>query len=207
MLALLAPSRRAPHAKTPRSIALYLERLEDRLSPSGMEMISLYATYQPNREVILRGQLTGPSGPLANQTVNLGGVVNSTATTDAQGYYSTTLTVSQLGQVTATSADGQSNTAATTLAAGSPTISRFSAIPQGGGLWLFTGQVMGAPVQGEVIRFDGLTALADKTCNVNMDGSFSYCCYVANGQGGVAVAEAVDWWGDTSNDATATVVC
>jgi hypothetical protein len=175
-------------------------------SPS--ETLSLYVIYNPNKEVTLSGSLLSQSGAVANQTINFGGAVSGTATTNSQGQYSVTLKASQLGQVTAASADGLSNTAQAMLMAGmAPTITNFSAVPEGGGLWLFTGQVTGAPTQGEVINFDGLTALAGKSCNVNPNGTFSYYCYIPSGQGGLAVADAVDWWGDTSSDATTTVVC
>lgn len=201
MLALLARSRRAP-----RSIRPHLEQLEDRLSPAVMEMLSLNVAYLPNKEVTLSGSLFSQSGAVANQTINLGGVVSGTATTNAQGAYSVTLPVSKLGQVTAASADGLSGTMNATLVGGTPTINGFSAVPQGGGVWLFSGYVTGAPTQGEVIHFDGLTALADKSCNVNPDGSFSYYCRVFAGQGGIATAEATDWWGDTSSTVTKVVV-
>jgi len=208
MFALLGRSRSGPHSMAPRSVRPQLERLEDRLSPSSMtEMLCLTVTYQPNQQVTLSGQLYNPNGSSGGQTIDFGGAVSGTATTNSQGQYSVTLKASQLGQVTAVSADGLSNTAQATLVSGTPTISNFSAVPEGGGLWLFTGQVSGAPTQGEVIQFDGLTALAGKSCNVNSDGMFSYYCYVPSGQGGVAVADAVDWWGDTSSDATTAVVC
>jgi len=207
MLSLLARSRRAAAPVAPRLIRLHLEPLEDRLSPSGMEMLYMSVAYNPNKEVTLSGSLMTQTGPVANQAINFGGAVSGTTTTNSQGQYSVTLKATQLGQVTGVSADGLSNTAQLMLVGGAPVINNFTAICQGGGLWTFTGKVSGAPMQGEVIHFDGLNALVGKTCDVNPDGTFTLSTYISNGQGGVAIADAVDWWGDTSSDATTTVVC
>ena len=155
-------------------------------------------TYVQNKQVTLTGSLSSSSGPVTNQSINFGGVVKGTATTNAQGNYSVTLKASALGQVTATSADGLSNQATSTLVGGTPKINNFTAMPEGGGLWEFSGNVTGAPAQGEVINFGGIVALDNVTRNVQPDGTFAYFTNVGTGQGGVATAEAVDWWGDTS---------
>jgi hypothetical protein len=201
----------APRIRKPlrRSTTLFVERLEDRLSPSSAatEALSMNVTYDPNKQVTLTGTLMNGSGAIANQTINFGGVVNGTATTNSQGAYSVTLSVSALGQVTAASADGQSNTASATLAGGSPVVNNFDAMPEGSGLWCFTGSVTGAPAQGEVVNFGGIPALVGKSVNVNADGSFCYYAIVNSGQGGTATAQAVDWWGDTSPVAADLVNC
>jgi hypothetical protein len=161
-------------------------------------MVSVNVTYAANKQVILSGNLMVQSGSNANQTINLGGAVSGTATTDSQGNYSVTLTASQLGQVTAASADGLSNTATATLMNGTPSIMSFNAIAEGGGVWEFTGTVMGAPTQGEVVNLGGIPALNNESVNVNPDGSFTVFATVTSGNGGTATAQAVDWWGDTS---------
>ncbi|HWG44888.1 MAG TPA: hypothetical protein VN688_19095 [Gemmataceae bacterium] len=201
-----------------RTVSLRLERLEDRLSPSGLgfslpppnptlpsETVTMNVTYDPNKQVTLTGQLSNSMGAIANQTINFGGAVNGTATTDAQGNYSVTLTASQLGQVTAASSDGKSNTATATLASQVPTISSFTATCEGNSVWEFEGTVTGAPTQGEVVNLGGIPALDDVTVNVNPDGTFYVFATVSAGNGGAASAEAVDWWGDTSELATTSV--
>lgn len=217
MLGLLhrAPRTRKPLA--PRLTSLFLERLEDRLSPSTVvgppvppppgETVSLNVTYEQNKQVVLSGQLSNASGPVTNEGINFGGSVNGTATTDSQGNYSVTLTATSLGVVTAASADGLSNTAQYTLVGGSPMISNFNAQPLGGGLWEFSGSVSGAPTQGEVVNFGGINALQGQSVSVNADGSFDFYAIVNTGQGGTATAEAVDWWGDTSPVAMDVVNC
>jgi hypothetical protein len=159
-------------------------------------------TYIPNKQVTLSGHLTSSNN--AGQLIQFSGVVNGTTTTDFQGNYSATLNVSQLGQATAREANGQSNPCTAMLVSQIPNIT-FMATAQGNGVWLFSGTVAGAPTQGEVVNFGGITPLAGQSTNVNPDGTFDFYCTVASGQGGIATAQAVDWWGDTSLEATASV--
>lgn len=219
MLGLLHRAARTRKPVARRSTNLFLERLEDRLAPSTGEPgppppplppppgenLSLNVTYQQNRQVILSGQLTNAAGPVANEGINFSGAVNGSTTTNGQGGYSITLTATALGQVNAVSADGLSNTAQYTLVGGSPVVNNFDAMPEGGGLWEFSGTVTGAPTQGEVVNFGGIPALNGQSVSVNSDGSFSF--YAIVNSGGTATAEAVDWWGDTSPIATDYVNC
>jgi hypothetical protein len=167
----------------------------------------MHVTYDPNRQVTLSGSLSSSSGPIANQTISFGGVFSGTTTTNAQGNYSIKLTAESLGQVTASCANGLSNTARSTLVDGKPTINNFAAVSLGGGMWEFTGTVTGAPSQGEVVNFGILPALQGEHVNVNQNGSFTLYCYIPSGQGGTASATAVDWWGDTSAVSGAYVNC
>jgi hypothetical protein len=169
--------------------------------------LTLAVTYDAGKQVTLSGQLTNSSGPVASETINFTGVVSGTATTNSQGLYRVTLPVSSLGNVTANSADGLSNPAQYTLVGGTPVVNNFMATSEGGGVWLFTGTVTGAPVQGEVVDFGGINALKNQHVTVNADGTFSFYATVASGQGGYASAEAVDWWGDTSNEVYTDVTC
>lgn len=202
MFGLLTRSPRPRKTALRRSVCLTLERLEDRLSPTTMDGLSMTVTYDPNRQVTLSGHLASPSN--AGQVIQFGGVVNGSTITDAQGNYSATLKVAQLGQVTAVEANGQSNTVTAMLVSQIPNIT-FTATPAGNGLWLFSGTVTGAPTQGEVVNFGGITPLLGQSTTVNADGTFSFTCIVAHDQGGMATAQAVDWWGDESPMATASV--
>src|SRR5579875_2513699 len=176
MFGLLTRSLRARKPLARRTTTLSLERLEDRLSPSGAgsESIYLSVTYLPGKEATFSGQLTNKSVPVPNATINLTGVVKASATTNAQGYYSITLSIPQLGTENAVSADGQSNTALAILKGGSPSISNFTAVAEGNGLWLFSGTVTGAPTQGEVVNFGGITPLQGQSTSVKSDGTFSF---------------------------------
>ncbi len=202
MFGLLTRSPQTRNAALRRSVRLTLERLEDRLSPTTMDGLTMNVTYVPNKEVTLSGHLTSPNN--VGQLIQFGGVVNGTTTTDSLGNYSATLKVSQLGQATAVEANGQSNTCTAALVSQMPNIT-FTATPAANGLWLFSGTVTGAPTQGEVVNFGGITPLAGQSTTVNPDGTFSFTCTVPPGQGGMATAQAVDWWGDASPVATASV--
>jgi hypothetical protein len=178
--------------------------LESRLSPSSVgalpENLTLSVTYLPNKQVTLSGQLTGTSTP-GGECINLMGAVEGTAVTNAQGYYSVTLTAQSLGQVSAATADGLSNTATAMLVSAASTLSNFVATQEGPGLWLFTGNVNGAPTQGMMINFAGLQSMQGQSISVNPDGSFAFYFQVPAGQNGIVSAQAIDWWGDTSNTA------
>lgn len=211
MFGLLTRSPRIRKPHTRRSTTLYLERLEDRLAPttaSSTESLTLNVTYLQDKRATFSGQLTDVSGsPVANQTINLTGVINATATTNSHGGFSITLAIPKLGGESASSADGRSNTPQVTLAGGNPVIDDFTAIAEGNGLWLFSGKVTGAPTQGEVVNFGGITPLQSQSTKVNSDGTFDFYAIVPSGEGGWASAEAVDWWGETSETAATFVNC
>lgn len=214
LLTRTSPSRKPLARRTTRTLSL--ERLEDRLSPSGgggggtapvgsvappPETITLSVVYDPNRQATFSGQLTNQFGPVADQTINLTGVVNATASTNGQGAFDVTLSIPKLGTEHAASANGQCNTARFTLVAGNPTISNFTAVSEGSGMWLLSGTVSGAPTQGEAVNFGGITALQGQSTGVNSNGTFEFYAIINSGQGGWASAQAVDWWGDTSQTA------
>jgi hypothetical protein len=201
MFGLLARSPRTRKLVARPTTTLFLERLEDRLSPSAAlptETVSLGVQYLPDKEVVFTGKLTNPFGSVSNQTIDLTGVVKATAITNGLGNFIITLSIPQLGTEYAASADGHSNTAQVTLAGGKPTISNFAAVAEGGGMWLFEGKVSGVCQEGEVINFGGITALQGQSTTPNQGGIFEFYAIVKSGQGGWATAEAVDWWGDTS---------
>ncbi len=200
MFGLLTRSPRTRKPSAGHTTTLHLERLEDRLSPSGVgsEAITMNVTYLPGKQATFSGQLTYTGNPVANATIKLSGVVTASTTTNAQGNYSITLSIPQLGAEYAASADGLSNTALCTLQGGSPSISDFTATAEGNGLWLLTGTVTGAPTQGEVVNFGGITPLQGQSTTVKSDGTFSFYVIIPAGEGGPASAQAVDWWGDTS---------
>ncbi len=207
MFCLRTRSARSRKPVTARSVTPFLESLEDRICPTfgpPAEVLTLAVTYDPNQQVTLTGQLTKAGNPIGNETINFGGAVNGSVTTDSQGGYNITLTALQLGQLTAASADGRSSASAT-LVNGTPAISDFNATCEDGNTWEFTGSVSGAPMQGEVVNLGGIPALNNVQVNVNPDGTFCVLANVSSGNGGIATAQAVDWWGDTSDVAETSV--
>jgi len=208
MFGLFTRSSRPRKRPARRTTTLSLERLEDRLTPSGTgECITLSVVYQSDKIATFQGTLTNPCKPYPGQTVNLTGAVNTGAATNAQGVFSVTVQVSKLGTVYAGSADGKSNTAKCTLVGGSPVVGNFKAVSVGSGMWLFSGSVTGAPKQGEMVGCGGITPLQGQKCLVNSDGTFAFYAMVPCREGGWADAEAIDWWGDTSEVAIAFVNC
>lgn len=204
MFGLLTRSCRSRKALAHRTTMLCLERLEDRLSPSGAvsDSLSMAVTYLQGKQATFYGQLSSPSGPIANATITLSGLVNATTSTNSQGNYSITLSIPKLGTEDAVSSDPKANEGLCEVVGGSPTISNFDAVAEGNGLWLFSGTVTGAPTQGEVVNFGGITPLEGQSTAVNSDGTFDFYAIVPTGEGGWASAQAVDWWGDTSQIAT-----
>ena len=200
MFGLLTRSPRSRKPLARRTASLCLERLEDRLSPSvaAGETLTMSVTYLQGRQATFSGQLFNQSGPIANEGINLSGVVTASTTTNSQGNYSITLAIPQLGAEDAVSADGKSTIAVAVLQGGSPSISNFTAVAEGNGLWLLSGTVSGAPTQGEVVNFGGITPLQGQSTTVNSDGTFDFYAMIPSGEGGLATAQAVDWWGDTS---------
>lgn len=221
MFALLSRASRTRKPSTRHTPNLFLERLEDRLSPASvnpgpipplpppppMESLSMNVTYLQNKQVTLSGQLMGASGVIPNETIIFSGAVNGTAVTNSEGAYSATLTATTLGQVSAVSADGLSNVADFNLVSGTPTITNFGAMAEDDGLWYFFGTVANAPPQGEIINFGGISALEGQSVAVSPSGSFSFFAVVNSGSGGWITAQAVDWWGDTSQIDTDFVNC
>lgn len=191
---------RKPIARRPTTLCL--ERLEDRLCPSGApELLTMHVTYlQQGTQANFSGQLTNQSGPVANQTIKLTGVVNATATTNSQGSYSITLSIPRLGTERAASANGLSNTAQCAVAHEGLTIGGFTATAEGNGLWLLSGTVTGGDTEGAVISFGGITPLQGQSTQVNPDGTFEFYVVIPSGEGGWASAQVVDPSGDRSSN-------
>jgi hypothetical protein len=169
-----------------------------------MENLNMQFTYEPNKQVLFTGGVSNTPNP-GGQTIQFSGAVSGDTTTSANGSFSVSLPATSLGGVSATSISQPSNTVTVTLVSQQPVITNFQAINEGNGMWLFTGSVSGPPTQGEVVNFGGIVPLTGKSVTVNADGTFSFVGMVAVGQGGTAWAEAVDWWGETSNAAQAPV--
>jgi hypothetical protein len=161
--------------------------------------------YLPNRQVTISGQVSNTSQ--LSEQIQITGAVKGTVTSNAQGFYSITLPVTQLGKVMVSDADPQSNIPSAVLVGAAPQITSFHAVCEGGGVWLFEGTVTGAPTQGEVVKLGGISACQDVTCKVNADGTFDEYVQINPGNGGLVSAQAVDWSGNTSQTARCFVTC
>jgi hypothetical protein len=164
--------------------------------------LTLNYAYTSGNNVTFSGQLTGAPSD-AGQTITLGGYGGTTtATTDANGNFSVTVAVTQLGIVTAGYAPGgqqQPVTASVTVNPMAPAITGFTVIPESGGYWEFEGTVTGTPdPQGMTINLGGLSSLQGQTIAVAANGTFDEC-FQLNGQTGTVMASTTDWWGRTAN--------
>ena len=110
----------------------------------------------------------------ANLTVNFGGALSGqTATTDANGNYSLSTTISGPATVSATVTDGlgqPSNEADFTITADPPSIT-LSGIETSAGHWTLSGTVSDANPAGLTVNFGG--ALSGQTATTDANGNYS----------------------------------
>jgi hypothetical protein len=136
----------------------------------------------------------------AGLTVQLTGAASGTATTDANGNFSVTLTATALATIYASTTDGLSNTASVLLADVAPTISNFAFTEDSSNLYVFSGTVTGNNA-GEVVTLGGMVAATDgQVLPVSSTGYFSLAIQLTGASNdGSITAQATDWWGLTSN--------
>ncbi len=197
MFGLLTRARRCPTPAV-RSFRPRLERLETRFCPTTSLSLSMNYACTSQNNVNFTGHLSG--APVeAGQTITIsGGGVNTTATTDANGNYSVTVPVTQLGNVSAVYMSGlQMASAMVNVNPAAPDITGFNAIQEPGGYWEFKGTVAGTPDPGGMtITFGGVPTVQGLTTTVAADGSFDVV-FQLGGQTGVVSATTTDWWGRT----------
>jgi hypothetical protein len=192
MLGLLTRSRRT--SPTRQSFRPFLERLETRFCPSSLSMNYAYGT---GNNVTFSGQLTGAPND-ANQVIGISGYgANTQTTTDANGNYSVTVPVTQLGTVSAAYVvNGQQQASnSVTVNPAAPQITNFAAVEEPNDYYEFTGTITGVPNPGGMtITLGGLQAVQGQTITVNANGTFSESFFM-NGQAGNVNANTMDWWG------------
>jgi len=177
------------------------------LADPGISVNLSGAPQGPNRMVTVTGQVSCNSP--AGLKVNLSGVVSGSVVTNANGTFTYTGQASAPGQIQAAVTDcwGVTVTSTATLINNPPRIVNFQAINNGNNTWTFTGQVQDEYAAGLVIRLGGIPSLdnSNVTVTVQANGTFSYTIMLQPGESGGVTAECTDWWGQTSNEATAFV--
>jgi hypothetical protein len=177
-----------------------LEALEARDCPSplaGPSNISLSVTYGTQKMVTLSGQVTNTDQP-GGLTVQIAGSASGSVVTDANGNYSITLPVTQLGAVTATTTNGQSNTAQVTLVSQPPLITNFTWTVGAGGMTTFSGRVLDQSAPGLTVSFGGEpVSMQNQKVTVDADGWFHFSIKLngAATDNGAVTAVVTDWWG------------
>ena len=183
------PRRTSP---SPRRRLLFLEQLEARDCPSSLTLNLIPGTM---KNVTLSGDLAGAANN-AGQTIQFNGQVSGKTTTDANGHYSITLQATGLGQITATDADGSSNSATVMLASPPPTIQNFT-VSDSYGVWTFSGQVLAPPSSTiSLVLNDGGT-FKNTQVTVGAGGNFSYSVQLNSVDNTLVNCTATDQWGQS----------
>jgi hypothetical protein len=157
--------------------------------------------FTAQNQVTFNGTYSG-GATLGNHTVTVNGPGwSGTTVTDSSGHWSfvEAMPATGFGTITATIDDPASNQAQVTVnKPTTPSITDFTATARLGGVYEFTGLVIGTPgPNGMVITFGGIPALVGQTATVNSQGQFDVC-FNLNGEIGNASATTTDWWGQTS---------
>jgi hypothetical protein len=222
--------RQRPRRKTPRPTRarLDLERLEGRdvpsrltlsITPSGVDKTvtvsgdlrpdpvtsgpsptSAFAPLATNQAVSLDGVVTSPS--VARQPIDLGGVVQGSAVTDANGHFTLTLPATGLGTARAWTDDGSSNIATATLAVPPPIISGLIAAEEPTD-WVISGHVTGYNPGSLTITLGGLASVRNLTVTVDAKGNFATAVHLSGTvqDDGFLSAVTTDVWGQGSKQA------
>jgi hypothetical protein len=205
-LSLRSGSLRRPPSDN-RAI-LRFERLEERVVANGAPVVDGFYVmqYLPNKQVVVAGHV---QDDMPGCTVTFSGVASGMTSCNAQGQFQTTLTASQLGQITATARDFKGLTSAgvsLTLTNYAPVIQNFQAV-QNGNMWTFSGKVMDEAAQGLVVQLtSGMPDLTSAGAQVQADGTFSYTVELNNAMDfGTVAANCTDWWGAQANTVSYTV--
>jgi hypothetical protein len=227
---MLGVFRRMQRRETPRlpRRRLNLERLDGRdvpslltlsITPSGVDkMVTVNGDLRPDtaafpparsgsfaalvtyQTVHLDGAVDGTN--VAGQIIDLGGVVDGIAVTDASGHFTRTLQAVGLGTATARTADGSSNIATATLMVAPPNIDVLLAVEEPTD-WVISGHVTGCKPGSLTITLSGLASVRNMTVTVDAKGNFATAVHL-NGTAqddGWLRAVTSDIWGQTSNEA------
>ena len=174
---------------------------------------NLSYTWGANKQLTITGKVVDENP--GNLMVNSGGPAfgggpGGTATTDAQGNFSMTVTASQLAQVMVMTNDqwGQASAMASlTLTDPTPTISNFVGVQGVNHSWTFSGTVTAGYAPGLVVTFSGMDAVANQKATVRSDGTFSLTATLAANTSGNVNCTVTDWWNVVSAAASCPITC
>jgi hypothetical protein len=170
-------------------------------------VVSLSFTYGSGHTVTLSGKVFADLDP-GGRTITFSGVVGGSTTTNSDGTYSYTTTVSALGNMQASTTDLwglSSNSPQVAYTNAPPQITSFAASEAPLRMWTFSGRVADEYPAGLVVTLGGLPSLQGVTAVVQSGGGFSVTIQLEIGEGGTATAQTTDWWGVASNIALADV--
>ncbi|MBI3410245.1 MAG: hypothetical protein HY040_18035 [Planctomycetes bacterium] len=206
---------RTPQRKSTSRFRPTLEALEARDCPSGNgggygggaspPTITLQVQNLDQNTIVLSGRVTDASP--GGLTVKFGGVYAGTCVTNADGTFSKTVAAASVGTesaVTKDSASLVSNVALAQVHSNAPQIVDFVASHTTGNIWVLTGKVIDESPGGLTVYLNGM-GLNNAAVTVNSDGTFSYTVQLDPNADGIITAVTTDWFGLTSNTASASV--
>jgi hypothetical protein len=205
----------SPSARRARPV---LEWLEDRYCPT----IPGSSTAIPVCEILNLSAIAGAghsvqvSGSVVDQNpsacvVNLSGVVNGSVAVQANGAFSTQVTATGLGQVTAVAQDNQqqisSNQVSTQISAEQPVINNFAVVHNQNNTWTIQGQVADDQSPASVpVLFGGPGNVQNMTVTTDANGNFCVAVSITTTMPSFTItAVATDSWGLQSNMVSFTV--
>lgn len=199
-------ARPAPRASRPARLGL--EALEARWVPA--PVIVLNVSYGVVRFITLDGTLRGGVPSDANQSIRITGEATGTATTDAHGHFSITLSADGLGNVNAQTADGTSNVATVTLDDPGPTMTDFQPIELPNDRFELKGTLTyPRPFDSMQVNLGGGPKTLENGITTQADGTGTFdLCVTLDGtddDNGSVFAKAVDAWDVTSNTVWITI--
>jgi hypothetical protein len=162
------------------------------------------------------GHTVQVSGSVVDQNpsacvVSLSGVVSGSVSVQANGAFSTQVTATGLGQVTAVATDNQqqisSNQVSTQISAEQPVINNFAVVHNQNNTWTIQGQVADDQSAAAVpVLFGGPGNVQNMTVNTDANGNFCFAISITTTMPSFTItAVATDSWGLQSNLVSCTV--
>ena len=173
----------------------FLESLEDRYCPSGLQITQFTAMVQQGQTVFLAGTVTD-SNP-ASVSLSFSGVASGSVTANSNGQFQLQTQASALGTITAqgTDGDGVTNNAQATISVPAPAFSNLVVTQSGPNRQIRVGGQVSSGANLTVT----LSGIVSGSVTTGTNGTFSFTGTASNtGQVNVSVA---DVWGQTGTGA------
>jgi len=212
---------RLPSKAAPRTVKPWFDELEARYCPSANYPYPLLSNNPPVIDSInvvnTHGHMVDITGEVGcanpgRAALTFSGVVNGYVIADSDGDFELETEATDVGTITVTAtdlenhmtADPTSTEISTLLSPDPPEITNFTAQQGPGLVWTFSGTVTAVTPNLVTIQFGGLQTLQSATTSVDVYGNFSLTVTLqdAYADTGLAIAVAIDCWGQTSGQAT-----
>jgi hypothetical protein len=166
--------------------------------------VTLNVTPGTMNNVTLSGQVSGLN--VGGQTIDFGGPVNGSTTTNADGTFCVTLPASGMGTFQAWADNGLSNVATATLSTPAPTITNFG-VSDSFGVWTFTGAIEAPPTSNITVTLNNGVTLQNQIVTLNSNNTFSYSVTLTSADNGLVTCYATDQWNQQASAQTLVEGC